>query len=112
MHFRSTETKLAYDDYRIAFTVAQHQTSPLPLKKESEYEHLLECVLKMKPPAVKILIEASRKPGTTTVHIPTAYMLFVSEFYSRTRRENPTIVMARTMRTSFLRETPTRSSSW
>jgi hypothetical protein len=63
--------KLAYDDYRIAFTVAQHQASPLSLKKESEYEHLLECVLKMKTPAVKILIEASRKPGTTAVRIPT-----------------------------------------
>jgi hypothetical protein len=44
------------------------------------------------------------------VYLP-AHMLFVSEFYSRTRRENPTTVMARTMKTSFLRETPTRSSS-
>jgi len=34
--------KLAYDNYRITFTVTQHQTSPLSLKKESEYEHLLE----------------------------------------------------------------------
>jgi hypothetical protein len=63
--------KLAYDDYRITFTVARHQTSPLSLKKESEYEHLLECVLKMKAPTVKILIEASRKPDTTTVRIIT-----------------------------------------
>jgi hypothetical protein len=63
--------KLGYNDYRITFTVARHQTSSLSLKKESEYEHLLECVLKMKAPAVKILIEASRKPGTTTVRITT-----------------------------------------
>jgi hypothetical protein len=39
---------------------------------------LLECVLKMKAPAVKILIEASRKPGTITVRIPTCiYALYV-----------------------------------
>ncbi|KAJ8583177.1 hypothetical protein M405DRAFT_867244 [Rhizopogon salebrosus TDB-379] len=63
--------KLAYNDYRITFTVARRQTSSLSLKKESEYEHLLECVLKTKAPAVRILIEASRKPGTTTVLITT-----------------------------------------
>ncbi|KIK77656.1 hypothetical protein PAXRUDRAFT_166136, partial [Paxillus rubicundulus Ve08.2h10] len=32
---------LTYDDYKITFTVPQHQMSPLSLKKESEYAHLL-----------------------------------------------------------------------
>ncbi|KAG1725773.1 hypothetical protein EDD22DRAFT_853643 [Suillus occidentalis] len=58
--------KLAYDDYKVTFTVARHQTSPLSLKKQSEFDHLLECVLKMKAPAAKILVEASKKPDPPT----------------------------------------------
>ncbi|KAG2069985.1 hypothetical protein BDR04DRAFT_1201343 [Suillus decipiens] len=54
--------KLAYNDYKITFTVAQHQTSSLSLKKQSEYDHMLECVLKIKAPAAKIIVEALKKP--------------------------------------------------
>ncbi|KAG1884553.1 hypothetical protein F4604DRAFT_1918984 [Suillus subluteus] len=50
--------KLDYDDYKIMFTVLRHQTAPLSLKKTAEYEHLVECAVRMKTPAVKLLIEA------------------------------------------------------
>ncbi|KAG0695530.1 hypothetical protein DFH29DRAFT_1030155 [Suillus ampliporus] len=55
--------KLAYDDYKVTFTVAWHQTSSLSLKKQSEYDHMLKCVLKMKAPAAKILVKALKKPN-------------------------------------------------
>jgi hypothetical protein len=80
--------KLAYDDYKVTFTVARHQTSPLSLKKQSEFDHLLECVLKMKAPAAKILVEASKKPDPPTVRTLCAYMLFNSKFYSQRRNED------------------------
>lgn len=72
--------KLAYDDYKVTFTVARHQTSSLSLKKQSEYDHMLECVLKMKAPAAKIVVEALKKPDPLTVRVVHAYMLFDSEF--------------------------------
>ncbi|KAG1814990.1 hypothetical protein EV424DRAFT_1541216 [Suillus variegatus] len=50
--------KLKYDDYKIMFTILRHQTAPLSLKKTAEYEHLVECAVRMKTPAVKLLIEA------------------------------------------------------
>jgi hypothetical protein len=50
--------KLDYDDYKIMFTINWHQTAPLSLKKPAEYEHLVKCAIKMKTPAVKLLIEA------------------------------------------------------
>ncbi|KAG2065185.1 hypothetical protein BDR04DRAFT_1122038 [Suillus decipiens] len=50
--------KLNYDNYKIMFTILCHQTAPLSLKKTAEYEHLVECAVRMKTPAVKLLIEA------------------------------------------------------
>ncbi|KAG2125084.1 hypothetical protein DEU56DRAFT_759423 [Suillus clintonianus] len=58
--------KLAYYNYKVTFTVAWHQTLPLSLKKQSEFYHLLECLSKMKAPAAKILVEASKKPDPPT----------------------------------------------
>ncbi|KAG2108170.1 uncharacterized protein F5147DRAFT_652898 [Suillus discolor] len=56
--------KLAYDDYKVMFTVARHQTSSLSLKKQSEYDHMLES---------KIVVEALKKPDPLTVHMVHAY---------------------------------------
>ncbi|KAJ8589759.1 hypothetical protein M405DRAFT_861920 [Rhizopogon salebrosus TDB-379] len=57
--------KLDYDDYKIVFTINRHQTAPLSLKKPAEYEHLVECAIKMKTPAVKLLIEALKDSTST-----------------------------------------------
>ncbi|KAG2071985.1 hypothetical protein BDR04DRAFT_1153981 [Suillus decipiens] len=61
--------KLNYDDYKIMFTISCHQTAPLSLKKTAEYEHLVECAVRMKTPAVKLLIEALKDPNQTAVHL-------------------------------------------
>lgn len=105
---------------KVTFIVAQHQTLPLSLKKQLEFDHLLEYVLKMKVPAANILIKALKKPDPPMVRTLCAYMLFNSKFYSQRGNENMmgvsrparTVIQAREAIVTVIRRRRRRYQMW
>lgn len=48
-------------DYELTFSVPWHQTSPIPLVNEDDFENLCEAAIKCKDPQAKVIIEAILK---------------------------------------------------
>ncbi|KAG1742235.1 uncharacterized protein EDB91DRAFT_1081422 [Suillus paluster] len=48
-------------DYKLTFSVPQHQTSPIPLVNEDDFDNLCEVAIKCKDPQAKVIIEAILK---------------------------------------------------
>lgn len=71
---------IRFEDYKITFTVPRHQTSPLSLKKDSEYAHLVECACKTKSPVVKIFIEGVKEPMAPNVCVPSYVYASITDF--------------------------------
>ncbi|KAG1732463.1 uncharacterized protein EDB91DRAFT_1084791 [Suillus paluster] len=51
-------------DYKLTFSVPQHQTSPIPLVNEDDFDNLCEVAIKCKDPQAKVIIEAILKKAS------------------------------------------------